>query len=275
MEENVTGTTSTAWKTIWKLKIPPNVKNFLWRCLHGVLPTLSVLASRHVEVDTICPLCHLYDESLRHLMCDCTHVAALWQSLPNCLMPIGDEDFGDWLAGTLMGDEIVMIQCAARLWCIWCERNCVVWSQKNWNAAAASMEALRILESWQPLTGNRLSASALNSAARTHAVVPDDAFTLLVDAAVFPNDGLASYGVVLKDSDGNYVAVKNGPIRCVQDAHLAEAIAIKEALSWAYERRLSNVVVLSDCQTACKFFNGSLLDFSSAGCVIQQCRVLR
>ncbi|XP_019184990.1 PREDICTED: uncharacterized protein LOC109179969 [Ipomoea nil] len=41
------------------------------------------------------------------------------------------------------------------------------------------------------------------------------------------------------DSTGSYMAAKNGPLRCLNDAHLAEALAFKEALSWVMDLRLS------------------------------------
>ncbi|XP_019176857.1 PREDICTED: uncharacterized protein LOC109172162 [Ipomoea nil] len=101
-------------------------------------------------------------------------------------------------------------------------------------------------------------------------LIPHDGFAVYVEAAVFPDQDLASYGVVIKGNNGNFISVKNGPVRCFNDAHLAEAIAIKEALSWANERGLQKVAIFSDCQIVCNLLNGSSLDFSCAGCVISQ-----
>ncbi|XP_019175665.1 PREDICTED: uncharacterized protein LOC109170987 [Ipomoea nil] len=47
------GNRNGAWQAIWRLKIPPNIRNFLWRYLHGVVPTLVGLPKRRVEVDTV------------------------------------------------------------------------------------------------------------------------------------------------------------------------------------------------------------------------------
>ena len=40
------------WNLIWKLKVPPKIKNFLWRVCHGCYPKRARLSSRGVS----CPL---------------------------------------------------------------------------------------------------------------------------------------------------------------------------------------------------------------------------
>ncbi|GAA0176382.1 hypothetical protein LIER_29386 [Lithospermum erythrorhizon] len=39
------------WKGIWKLRVPPRVKLFLWKCLHNALPTRTNLVKRGVKVE--------------------------------------------------------------------------------------------------------------------------------------------------------------------------------------------------------------------------------
>ncbi|XP_019182382.1 PREDICTED: receptor-like protein 12 [Ipomoea nil] len=76
---------------------------------------------------------------------------------------------------------------------------------------------------------------------------------IYVDATVFGDTDEAYFGVFVVDSNGEFVAAKNGPIRCLSDVHLAEALAVKEALSWVKELGLTK-------------------DLSYAGCVIRECR---
>lgn len=93
-----------------------------------------------------------------------------------------------------------------------------------------------------------------------------------VNATVFLDTGHAYYGVVVMDSFGGFIAAKNGPLRCLNDAHLVEALAIKEALSWVKCRGFTKIVVLSDCETVCNLINGFLVEFSYAGCVVSDCK---
>lgn len=38
------------WRRLWNLKIPPKVKNFLWRAANGYLPTKAALRLKHVPI---------------------------------------------------------------------------------------------------------------------------------------------------------------------------------------------------------------------------------
>lgn len=38
----------TLWDWIWKLKIPPKIRNFVWRVCHEIIPTRVALMRRQV-----------------------------------------------------------------------------------------------------------------------------------------------------------------------------------------------------------------------------------
>ena len=48
---------SQIWATLWKLNIPPKVRNCMWRALQDVLPTADNLRNRRVQVGFLCPVC--------------------------------------------------------------------------------------------------------------------------------------------------------------------------------------------------------------------------
>ncbi|KAL6555626.1 hypothetical protein OROHE_007298 [Orobanche hederae] len=67
-----------AWSTIWKLKVDPKVRNFIWRSLRNVLPVCSVLQRRAVDVgDGHCYICTSGEENLSHIFLHCPPVMAL------------------------------------------------------------------------------------------------------------------------------------------------------------------------------------------------------
>ena len=41
--KEIMGQTSVKWSWIWKLKIPPKIQPFLWKCAHHCIPTKSVI----------------------------------------------------------------------------------------------------------------------------------------------------------------------------------------------------------------------------------------
>ncbi|CAI9757018.1 unnamed protein product [Fraxinus pennsylvanica] len=48
-------TMDSFWRTIWNLKIPAKVRNFLWRASQLVLPTADHLRAKRVDIDKLCP----------------------------------------------------------------------------------------------------------------------------------------------------------------------------------------------------------------------------
>ncbi|XP_031107562.1 uncharacterized protein LOC116012214 [Ipomoea triloba] len=323
---------SATWRNLWKMKIPPNIQNFLWRCYHGVLPTMNflwrcyhgvlptmnalwrcyhgvlptmnALSARHVEVDDLCPLCRLNPESLGHLFYGCMHVAPLWNDFIDYPLPGATADFMTWFSNLFVNGSLVMtwfsnlfvngslevrLKFAALCWCIWHGRNDLVWNQTPWQPSKIKLvwnqtpwqpskiklEVIHLLNSWQEL-GERNISNNMHGFTLSNAASPTaDVALIYVDAAVFPETDQASYGVIILDNNDGFVAAKSGPIRCLNDAHLAEAIAIKEALSWAKEKGIRRLKVYSDCQAVCNLFNGTLPDFSFAGCTINECRELK
>lgn len=71
------------WKLIWKLKVPPKIRVFWWRVIHEFLPTRKILHDRHVEPIANCELCGVDEESIRHVLCQCTVAWAFWDHTKN------------------------------------------------------------------------------------------------------------------------------------------------------------------------------------------------
>lgn len=62
------------WRKMWNLKIPPKVKNFLWRAVSDCLPTRDQLRIRHVAVNLMCLVCNEAPESAFHSLVNCSFV---------------------------------------------------------------------------------------------------------------------------------------------------------------------------------------------------------
>lgn len=69
------------WSVLWKLRVPPKVKNFLWRLGRNCIPTRDVLIRRHLDVPSECPFCAQSDKTLLHLFAECTNAANCWIAL--------------------------------------------------------------------------------------------------------------------------------------------------------------------------------------------------
>lgn len=64
--------TEGPWRLIWKLEVPPKVKVFWWRVMHDYLPAKKELHQRHLEPTAHCETCGSEEESLQHVLTECT-----------------------------------------------------------------------------------------------------------------------------------------------------------------------------------------------------------
>ena len=69
------------WSSIWNLKVPPKVKNLLWRICRGCLPTRARLLDKGVNCPSTCVMCDENNyEDATHVLFDCTKARSVWQN---------------------------------------------------------------------------------------------------------------------------------------------------------------------------------------------------
>ena len=59
------------WNRLWKLSVPPKVRNFVWWASSNILPTQANLARRRVPIDPKCVVCGSSDETVFHILWQC------------------------------------------------------------------------------------------------------------------------------------------------------------------------------------------------------------
>nr|KYP53392.1 Retrovirus-related Pol polyprotein LINE-1 [Cajanus cajan] len=71
------GIHDSVWGWIWRLKIPENLKFFLWQLAHECIPSAQFLVSRHMGLDTLCQCCHQTVEDAFHIFFGCDVTVSL------------------------------------------------------------------------------------------------------------------------------------------------------------------------------------------------------
>ncbi|XP_031108704.1 uncharacterized protein LOC116013195 [Ipomoea triloba] len=104
--------------------------------------------------------------------------------------------------------------------------------------------------------------------------VPPPTGTLKCNVDAMINDGVVGFGAVLRDHEGKFVAACGGRLNCAIDPYVAEAMAVKEALTWLKNRGTFLVIIESDCLNVCNGFNSASLDYSYVGLIIKQCKLI-
>lgn len=79
-------TRNETWPWIWKLKIPPKINLFIWKCAHHRIPTKSILFSHSTHHSQLCARCN-ETETPFHVLRDCDFARNIWISFaPNLLI---------------------------------------------------------------------------------------------------------------------------------------------------------------------------------------------
>ncbi|KAF2296817.1 hypothetical protein GH714_005145 [Hevea brasiliensis] len=76
------------WDRLWKLQIPPKVRDFLWPIARNVIPTRERLQQKGLDVEDDCLFCgahkdFVHEEDLRNQ--SCVLAWSIWSALNNLL----------------------------------------------------------------------------------------------------------------------------------------------------------------------------------------------
>ncbi|XP_050233384.1 uncharacterized protein LOC126681873 [Mercurialis annua] len=265
----------SGWKHLWKLKVPPKVKNFLWRCCSNCLPTRCCLRQRGMSINTDCPLCLSSEETITHLLLSCTFAKYCW-ALTDLMVPVHPcHDLKIWLdhvfctATSYVQQRTVML-----LWAIWNNRNVYVWTGRCVAPNIIVHRSIATLLLWQAAQGKSPSFGELTATSIFWQPPQPGFLKCNFDGAVFAQACRLGTGCVVRDSSGRIVGVHNRSFAMHSDPFLAEVISLKEALSWLGTRQVQHVQFESDSQLLVTALSTNAIDNSYIGFLLQDCRIM-
>ncbi|XP_019166936.1 PREDICTED: uncharacterized protein LOC109162706 [Ipomoea nil] len=146
-------------------------------------------------------------------------------------------------------------------WGIWCSRNEHVWQGVVFDMDVMLRMAINFWQNWQhanvtqqtgnPCTGDdRWSRPAVGR------------LKLNTDAALNTSTSSMGLGWVPRDHDGTFMAAKNMRLTSVFTVNEAEAVSLREALSWIKDTGMGNIDVEMDSQTV--FYSLTSSSFNSS-----------
>jgi hypothetical protein len=172
------GAAVTHFKDVWRMKVPPRIRVFLWQLIRGRLPSCEQVAKRHGPSDGLCALCGEI-EDCNHIFFSCHLARFMWAGVRELLgcnwNPAGAGDFVA-LAHRLPGPlrRLVWFTFAAQSWALWNIRNKLTIEGKLINNPADAFAKMSIyMQSWRVLVRPRDRAAllevALGEVRRLHA----------------------------------------------------------------------------------------------------------
>ncbi|KAH9696697.1 putative reverse transcriptase/RNA-dependent DNA polymerase [Citrus sinensis] len=226
---------SGVWSKIWKLVVPAKVKNFLWRDVANVVPTADNLISRRVEVHPYCTIYNASPETTYHVLVDCPFSKQCWMV---SLVGFAESfvSFGAWL-DALFTQCSVDDSCLAAMvcWVLWQNQNNKVMRNVEGRVPQVLNKAGQDLFQWQKarqLSHFTQVSVDLNLGSICWKCPRFGWFKCNVDAATSRATARISYGAVIRSSEGNFLAAKCGSLIGNFEAREAEALGVREVLSW-------------------------------------------
>ncbi|MBA0848918.1 hypothetical protein Goshw_008702 [Gossypium schwendimanii] len=96
-------------------------------------------------------------------------------------------------------------------------------------------------------------------------------FKCNVNASIFVDELTVRVGLVLRDSRGVLIKGLSTIYKVTSSPQLAEAFAIREALSWLKSNHYDHIIVELDCVPVVHALNKSIVDNSDFDCLILDC----
>ena len=284
------------WLGIWKLKVPPKIKNLMWRMCRGCLPTRVRLLDKGVQGPTQCVSCDSNHEDLNHIFFECPsavqvwNMAGLWQSIRQAMA--ASPSVIDSIFSLLQSLSVTQSQrLAALFWSIWKRRNNSVWEDVTDNCATVVERARSMTEEWKianiPVVPDQTAVSA-GSVTAAAAAVPAGSVSAQVrwqppasgrlkcniDAAFSAHRNRTGIGICLRDEEGVFVLAKTVSDDGVYPVDIGEALGLNIAVQWVSDMQLDNIDFEVDSKTTKEAIYAGREDVSKLGNIIMASRTL-
>lgn len=244
---------SKGWGKLWRLNIPHKMKIFTWRLCRNNIPVRNSLRGKGVHTTIMCPMCDNDIEHCLHIFLDCCFAKACWNEMGLAIDAMRVENMSAWVLEWLSNESGDLVcQMITTLWGIWNARNSKVWDANCVNPVTAMQCSSSQVTQWQQTqlkvrTQDRNGVSQSGTKPSTKWVAPAvHRVKINVDAAVSPGIQAFSTGMVMRNSNSQFIRAQiskhAGEIPVLE----AEVRGVLEALKWIEEMQLSNVDIETD-----------------------------
>lgn len=241
------------WSRVWKLKIAPRIKVFLWKFLHDALP---FLVRRNVMDFSRCVSCGDPDDSCVHIIFYCSVASDIWDRFTHhfALPMRGTFDPHSWFLenlGRTSGSDMVACM-AIIMWLLWSRRNLLLHEQEFQSATTIWARGLAMIDEFRLKRSESEGVVEVNTSRCDSCIYSP--FLINTDASFIEDIVPPGVGWICRLPGGELVRAEGSPTPA-QSALAAEAIAILVALQEDDWRRVriqsdSSVIIQSLSSTS-------------------------
>ncbi|XP_019153623.1 PREDICTED: uncharacterized protein LOC109150171 [Ipomoea nil] len=258
------------FKDDWYWTGSPKWRIFLWRAITNILPTITNLVRRRVEIPNVCPACGVLEEDVMHILCNCVYArlggALAWEFSNICWFSKRSNMWNTLrnMEGRNMAVWNLALPSPIHL-CVSFHRTWSAWTKSTAHGSVAPLPS--------HITALPSPASELLPAMQHEpaASLPHNAVLCSTDAGFYGSQHAPTFGFYVRSPGGVFIAAVNGPLSCPYDRLLAEAMAIREALSWLQDHNYHNIVILTDCAVLVDSFRDVTSYRSYLGIILDSC----
>ncbi|XP_056856820.1 uncharacterized protein LOC130506206 [Raphanus sativus] len=229
------------------------LKLFLWKILHGALPTGENLQKREMLSNTVCPQCGQRETTL-HLFFQCAFAQEVWLQTPwestfdsSQVSSVVDEHAISMKRRLLPPTGVTINIFPWILWFIWLSRNQLTFENRKSSAADTTCKAIQAAQEWekaQPIVTPRPIHLPPTPSLQD---LPEHTIICNTDGAWRSDSLAAGIGWILKDATGE-IDRGGRSFLFVSSAQMAEALAIRDALIHASTLGYTSIWLRSDAQ---------------------------
>lgn len=256
------------------------MKVILWRMAHNCLPTGAQLQRRSIPTTYICPFCSR-EEPVDHVFLLCQYAKEIWEVMKTEFsIHLNLQNFVnmrqwllDWLTEASDVDATVFTVC---IWHIWEARNGARNGETMMHPRRVAEKIKAYVEMIMQFTFKSKTSNRCESfvSLPKWTPPPEGLVMINVDAAFLSDSGQMGAGVVIRDHHRECVAASRRSFHRVPEPELAEATAMRYALSFAAEAGFQKVIVASDCSSLVSKVKSPMLDRSRTGAIVSDIKKL-
>lgn len=131
-------------------------------------------------------------------------------------------------------------------WGLWVRRNKWVWSSISISVFGIRQMAVNLLSNWNRANEHEIQHQNKQVQIKIWTKPIQGWIKININAACDPADDFVGIGCVVRDANGCFLRARNEVIRGARSPRDAEALSMREALSWIKDWRRNNCVFESD-----------------------------
>lgn len=239
---------TVGWSWIWKAECQERIRTFLWQLTHNKIMTNVERWRTHTSNTNLCPRCRTHEETIFHLLRDCSFATQVWSNLIPPNIPFFNDHRPSWFKTQTLNSAHHSIGTAS-------------WSHIFLNGI------------WQLAVAFQSDPFRIQRQARFIKWIPPEApfFKINTDGAFRSNSGIYTAGGLIRNHNGSWV---KGFVRSIGQSSIfqAELWGILEGLHLALNMGIDNVIIEADSLAAVNSLKNPVHESHPSWALISNCK---